>query len=137
MTAIIQTRPGLPEVLQLQDLPKPFPADNEVLINGASGSVGTYAVQISKHFDGEVTAVCSTSNLDMVRSLGSDAVFDHTQEDFTLSGEKYAVIFDAVGKTTLKDCEPVLKADGVFVSVQNGLARKTTEGLNQLAQWAD
>jgi NADPH:quinone reductase-like Zn-dependent oxidoreductase len=109
----------------------------KVLINGASGSVGTYAVQIAKHFGAEVTGVCSTSNLEMVRSLGADAVIDYTQEDFTLGGERYAVIFDAVGKTTLKDCEPVLEADGVFVSVQKGLARETTEGLNQLAQWAE
>jgi NADPH:quinone reductase-like Zn-dependent oxidoreductase len=91
----------------------------EVLIYGASGSVGTYAVQLAKHFGAVVTGVCSTSNLDLVRSLGADRVIDYTQQDFTDSGPVYDVIFDAVSKTSESASKRALKPGGVFLSVSS------------------
>lgn len=90
-------------------------AGQKVLINGASGSVGSAAVQIAKHFGAEVTGVCSARNMNLVKSLGADHVIDYTSEDFTKNGETYDIIFDAVGKITFSRSKNSLTHDGVFL----------------------
>ena len=88
-----------------------------VLIYGASGSVGTFAVQLGKYFGANVTAVCSTANVNLVKSLGADNVVDYTREDFTKQETQFDIIFDAVGKTSKSACKNLLKPDGKYVSV--------------------
>jgi NADPH:quinone reductase-like Zn-dependent oxidoreductase len=90
---------------------------NTILIYGASGSVGTFAVQIGKSFGANVTAVCSTTNVDLVRSLGADKVVDYTKEDFTKIATQFDVILDAVGKTSKSACKNLLNPKGKFVTV--------------------
>jgi len=89
----------------------------DVLINGASGGVGTFAVQIAKTLGARVTGVCSTRNLEMVRSLGADQVVDYTKEDFTKSGRRYDLIVDTVGNRSLSECRRALTPRGIYVMV--------------------
>ena len=90
---------------------------HKVLINGASGGVGPFAVQIAKSFGAEVTGVCSTRNVDMVRSIGANQVIDYTQEDFTQSGQRYDVMLDVAGSRSLSDCRRALTPRGTFILV--------------------
>jgi len=95
----------------------------QVLINGASGGVGTFAVQIAKAFEAEVTGVCSTRNLDMVRSIGADHVVDYTREDFTRMGKRYDLILDAAAYRPISDYRRALNPEGIYVLIGGSMAR--------------
>jgi NADPH:quinone reductase-like Zn-dependent oxidoreductase len=103
-------------------------AGQRILIYGASGAIGTAGVQLAKYFGADVTGVCSTKNLELVKALGADRVVDYTREDFTQNGETYDVIFDAVGKHSFRRCKGSLKRGGSYLA---------TDGLENLlmAQW--
>jgi NADPH:quinone reductase-like Zn-dependent oxidoreductase len=86
-----------------------------ILVYGASGSIGTAGVQLARYLEADVTAVCNTKNLELVRSLGADRVIDYTREDFTKNGETYDIIFDAVGKLSFRRCRGSLKRGGIYL----------------------
>ncbi len=95
-------------------------AGQNIMVYGATGAIGSAAVQLLKFFDVEVTAVCNTPNLDLIRSLGADYVIDYTREDFTKTGKQYDFIFDAVGKSSFGICKKLLKKNGVYISTELG-----------------
>ncbi len=95
-------------------------AGQKVMVYGATGAIGSAAVQLLKYFDAGVTAVCNTPNVEIVRSLGADFVIDYTREDFTKTGQQYDFIFDAVGKSSFAVCKKLLKKDGVYISTEPG-----------------
>ncbi len=97
-----------------------FRTAKEILVYGASGSIGTACVQLAKHYGGTVTAVCSTKSLDLLRTLGADRVIDYTATDFTKTGQVYDVVIDAVGKSSFFRCKGLLKPDGVYFSTDLG-----------------
>ena len=110
---------------------------SKVLVYGASGSVGTYAVQLAKHYFGaDVTGVCSTANIELVKSLGADRVIDYTKEDITQGGPIYDVIFDAVGKFPATQSKSILKENGVYLSIQTTTS-ENTENLNIVKELAE
>jgi NADPH:quinone reductase-like Zn-dependent oxidoreductase len=106
-----------------------------VLVNGASGSIGSAAVQLARYYGAEVTAVCGAGNLELMRSLGADAVIDYTTEDFTKCGQEFDAVFDAVGKSSFRRCRDLLKKGGVYLSsdlgflAQNPLLSLWTPGI--------
>ena len=103
-------------VLRRTDLGK----GQTILVYGASGSIGTAAVQLAKHFGADVTAVCNTKNVELVRSLGADKVIDYTEEDFTKTAERYDLVFDAVGKLSFGRCRGLLKPGGTYAVTDLG-----------------
>ena len=107
---------GLTAVQGLRDQGKIRPG-SKVLINGAAGGIGTFAVQLAKTFGADVTGVCSTRNVDLVRSIGADEVIDYTQQNLTAGNKTYDLILDCVGNRSFSECRRVLKPDGRFVMV--------------------
>lgn len=108
---------GMTALQALRDKGK-LEVGQKVLINGASGGVGTFAVQIAKALGAAVTAVCSTPNLELVKSLGADRVIDYTQHDFTKDAVKYDIVFDVVGNRSLSECKNVLQPKGIYITTQ-------------------
>jgi len=104
-------------------------AGQKILVYGASGSVGSFAVQLARYFGAEVTGVCSTPNLEWVKALGAGKVIDYTREDFTQNGERYDLLFDAVGKISSAQCRALLKEKGVFLSVMGSTDKEKAEDL--------
>lgn len=97
----------------------------KILVNGASGSLGTFAIQLAKYYGAEVTAVCSEKNFELVKSIGADRVIDYTKEDFTERNEKYNIVYDAVMKSSRTECNRILNEEGVFLN--NSQLSKTEE----------
>ncbi len=108
--AAITALQGLRNMGQIQ-------AGQKVLVNGAAGGVGTFAVQIARTLGADVTGVCSTGNVEMVRSIGADRVIDYTKEDFTKGGQLYDLLFDCIGNHSLSECRRILNPKGVYVPV--------------------
>src|SRR2546427_1432281 len=119
---------GITALQALRDKGK-VQSGQKVLINGASGGVGTFAVQIAKSLGAEVTGVCSTRNVDLVRSLGADHVIDYTKEDFTKSDQRYDVILDNIANHSPSECRRVLTPKGKYIMIGGGSGAKDWQGL--------
>jgi NADPH:quinone reductase-like Zn-dependent oxidoreductase len=128
---------GLTALQGLRDKGRIQPGQ-KVLINGAAGGVGTFAVQMAKSFGADVTGVCSTRNAQMVRSLGADRVIDYTREDFTRSGERYDLLLDCVGNHSLSACRRILNPKGKFIVVggRNGRWLGPVDRLFKAVAWS-
>ena len=110
--------------------------DQKILIYGASGSVGSYAVQIANQQGALVTAVCSSLNFEIVKSLGADSLIDYKEEDYSENNEQFDVIFDAVGKTSKSKAKKVLNSNGTFVSVKM-ITKEKDEHLKRIKELAE
>lgn len=138
----------------IRDLAK-IQTGQKILIHGASGAIGSYAVQLARYYGAEVTGVCSGTNAEMVKSLGADNVIDYTKEDFTKSDERYDFVFDVVGKTTFSQCKGILKQKGIYLEnmlelkdiikmmwtsiiggkrIKGGISKESAENLNFLIE---
>jgi NADPH:quinone reductase-like Zn-dependent oxidoreductase len=124
---------GLTAVQGLRDHGK-IQAGQKVLVNGAAGGVGTFAVQLGKTFDAHVTGVCSTRNVEMVRSIGADDVIDYTQNDFTRGDQRYDLILDCVGNHSFSECRRVLSSRGRFVMIGGPHDPSTIDLLAQIVK---
>lgn len=98
----------------------PMQAGQKILINGATGGIGSALLQFARQFDVKITATCNTKNIELIKSLGADKIFDYTTEDFTTDTDKYDFIFDAVGKSTFGKCKPILAENGIYISSELG-----------------
>jgi NADPH:quinone reductase-like Zn-dependent oxidoreductase len=108
---------------------------NKVMIYGASGAVGSLAVQIAKYYGAVVTGICSTTNIDLIKSLGADKIIDYIKEDFLADNDLYDIVFDAVGKISYKKIKPLLKPEGRYISVvSSGHAQSRIKDLNTLTE---
>lgn len=147
-----------PALLGIRDLAK-VESGQKVLIIGASGGIGTFAVQIAKIYETEVTGVCGPDNIDMVKEIGADFVIDYTKEDYTKNDQTYDIIFDAVAANTFSNCKNILTENGLYVSnnfmnsprhlvqlitskfkskkLKTGVANEGAENLNQLRDWIE
>ncbi|MHA1448289.1 MAG: NAD(P)-dependent alcohol dehydrogenase, partial [Candidatus Hodarchaeales archaeon] len=147
-----------PALLAFRDLAKPEKGQ-KVLIIGASGGIGTFGVQIAKLYGAEVTGVCGSSNVDMVKEIGADYVIDYTKEDYTKSGKTYDIIFDAIAANTLSNCKQILADEGTYISnnflnsprhifqamtnrlrskkLKFGVAVESAENLDLLREWIE
>jgi NADPH:quinone reductase-like Zn-dependent oxidoreductase len=103
---------------------------HNVLVYGASGSVGTFVVQLTKYFGADVTAVCSTTNINLFKSLGADSVVDYTKEDFTKTEIQFDIIFDVVLKTSNSACKKLLKPKGKYISVNSSASKNSNDMLS-------